>query len=121
MAPITAASAKLAYEKAANQLLRACNSLERYLPAPEPSDAIPDAPSLAPRQRTVSTRDACALCVSDLLDLEPEDREQHVCTHQDQRGERREDDVASVTGSDIGPPSAQHAWAEQANTRDGWR
>ena len=51
--------------------------------------------------------------MSDLFNLEPEEREQHVCTHQDQRGGRREDDVASATGSDIGPPRTKAPRAKQ--------
>ena len=76
MAPITAASAKLAYDKAANHLKRACSSLERHLPPPQDGDDdFPEAPSLVPRVRADSVASGCALCVSELLDLEPGERQ----------------------------------------------
>ena len=100
MAPITAASAKLAYDKAANQLKRACSSLERHLPPPQDGDDdFPEAPSLVPRVRADSVASGCALCVSELLDLEPGERQGHRCTHQDQINVQPEDN-ASATGSD---------------------
>ena len=84
MPAITAASAKLAYDKAANSLKRACNSLERYLPpSQDAAEEIQLAPPLAPRRRVDSVA-GCALCVSELLDLEPGDRNNHQCTHQNQ-------------------------------------
>ena len=103
--PITAASAKLAFEKASNQLLRACNSLERNLPpSNEDENEQATAPPLVPRRRIDSqaSQTGCALCVSELFDLDTADRADHRCTHQQPTGERREDDLASRTGSDIG-------------------
>ena len=115
--PITAASAKLAFEKASNQLLRACNSLERNLPpSNEDENEQATVPPLAPRRRIDSqaSQTGCALCVSELFDLDTADRADHRCTHQQPSGEhRREDDVASRTGSDIGPPRTKAARVKQ--------
>ena len=118
MPAITAASAKLAYDKAANSLKRACNSLERYLPPSQ--DAAEDtqlAPPLAPRRRVDSVA-GCALCVSELMDLEPGDRTNHQCTHLNpppQQDLQQEVDTGSTAGSDTGIPPAKSARVKQPN------
>ena len=108
MPAITAASAKLAYDKAANSLKRACNSLERYLPpSQDAAEEIQLAPPLVPRRRVDSVA-GCALCVSELMDLEPGDRTNHQCTHQNQPPPldlQREVDTESTAGSDTGKVS----------------
>ena len=96
MAPITAASAKLAYDKAAIQLKRACSSLP---PPQDGDDDFPEAPSLVPRVRADSVASGCTLCVSELPDLEPGESQGHRCTHQGQINVQP-DDTASATRSD---------------------
>ena len=98
MAPISATSAKLAFEKAANQLKRACTSLERQLPPPE-DGGTDETPPLVPRQRANSVT-GCAACVSDLFDLEPGEREGHICTHQREGSQMQPRDEVVVTASD---------------------
>ena len=118
MPAITAALAKLAYDKAANSLKRACNSLERYLPpSQDAAEEIQLAPPLVPRRRVDSVA-GCALCVSELMDLEPGDRTNHQCTHQNQpppQNLQQEVDTGSTAGSDTGIPPAKPARVKQPN------
>ena len=114
MAPISAAAAKLAYEKAHNNLKRACNSLERYMPASDQETDGQDHPPLEPRRRLESEAVSCSLCVSEIFNLEPDERADHQCTHQEEQGRiSREDDLASATGSDLGPPRTKAPRARQ--------
>ena len=98
MAPISATSAKLAFEKAANQLKRACTSLERQLPPPE-DGGTEETPPLVPRQRADSVT-GCAACVSELFDLEPGERVGHQCTHLGEGSQGQARDEVVVTASD---------------------
>jgi len=95
----------LAFEKAANQLKRACTSLERQLPPPE-DGGTDETPPLVPRQRADSIT-GCAACVSDLLDLEPGEREGHRCTHQGDGSQRQARDDVVVTTSDVATARAK--------------
>ena len=114
MAPISAAAAKLAYDKSANQLKRACTSLERHLPpSGDGVEAQVETPSLIPRRRLDSVPPGCALWVSELMDLEPGDREGHQCTHQDQRVRGQDDDAHSTAGSDSVPARARVGRSKQ--------
>ena len=79
MAPITAATAKLAYDKAAANLKRACTGLERQIP-PSDSGEEDETPPLVPRARGNSVA-ACALCAAELEETAPGDRQGHVCQH----------------------------------------
>ena len=114
MAPISATAAKLAYDKSANQLKRACTSLERHLP-PSGDDAETqvETPSLIPRRRLDSVPPGCALCVSELMDLEPGDREGHQCNHKDQRARGQDEDAHSTAGSDSVPARARIGRSKQ--------
>ena len=98
MAPITLPSAKLAFEKAANQLKRACTSLERHLPPPQDGEEEV-APPVTPRPRTSSIA-GCSICVSELFDLEAGDREGHVCTHREVQEQQVRADKVTTTSSD---------------------
>ena len=71
MAPITAATAKLAYDKAAANLKRACTGLERQIP-PSDSGEDEDTPPLVPRARGNSVA-ACVLCAAELEEIAPGD------------------------------------------------
>ena len=91
MPAITVASANLAYEKAITKLSRACSALEHHIPPDGETDPPPLRPT--PRRNSIA---ACALCANELANLEPGDRESHVCTHDEQRDRPPEDDAASV-------------------------
>ena len=100
MAPITAASANLAYDKAVTRLKRACRELERNIPPPDNLEADDTlAPTLRPRERADSAA-SCPLSVPELEILEEGARAGHVCTH----GENRNvgDDATSEAGSQGG-------------------
>ena len=94
MAPITAASANLAYDKAVTKLKRACAELERHIPPPESlEEESGNVPSLRPRANSIAT---CPLCARELEELEHGAMSSHVCTHGDQR---TDDDNVSTAGS----------------------
>ena len=69
MAPITAVTAKLAYDKAAANLKQACTGLERQIP-PSDSGEDEDTPPLVPRARGNSVA-ACVLCAAELEKIAP--------------------------------------------------
>ena len=85
MAPITAASANLAYDKAVTRLKRACRELERNIPPPDNLEADDTlVPTLRPRERADSAA-GCPLCVPELEILEEGVRAGHMCTHGENR------------------------------------
>ena len=97
MAPITAAAANLAYDKAVTRLKRACANLERHIPPPESLEVDDNVvPSLRPRANSIAT---CPLCAQELEQLEPGERRSHVCTHR-ARGSNQDIDNVSNAGSD---------------------
>ena len=86
MAPLTVATANLAYDKAITKLKRACTELELNIP---PSDAEGDEAliilPLRPRERSEpATATPCALCGPERDQLDDEARAIHVCTHRGQ-------------------------------------
>ena len=84
MAPITAATAKVAYDKAALNRKRACTGLERQTP-PSVSREEDEAPPLVSRARGNSFA-ACALCAAELEEIAPGDRQSYVCQYAPQGG-----------------------------------
>ena len=84
MAPITAATAKVAYDKAALNRKRACTGLERQTP-PSVSREEDEAPPLVSRARGNSFA-ACALCAAELEEIAPGDRQSYVCQYTPQGG-----------------------------------
>ena len=94
MAPISAALANLAYDKAVTKLKRACAELERHIPPPESlEEEAGSVPSLRPRANSIA---ACPLCAQELEELEPGVRSSHVCTHGDQRNVQYEDNISTA-------------------------
>ena len=97
MAPLTVATANLAYDKAITKLKRACTELELNIP---PSDAEGDEAliilPLRPRERSEpATATPCALFGPERDQLDDEARAIHVCTHREQNVE-----VARAAGNE---------------------
>ena len=94
MAPITIASANLAYDKAITKLKRACTQLEYNIPPRETEGPDSVTPPLRPRERSEPIT-SCAECATELEELEEGAHADHICTHR-----RQDDDAASNAGSD---------------------
>ena len=87
MAPVSAASAGLAYDKAIGKLKKACTSLEHHLP---PASDIEGEDFLTPppeRPITADNNIQCPLCTAELEELDDKARANYSCTH-DQQGVR---------------------------------
>ena len=100
MAPLTVATANLAYDKAITKLKRACTELELNIPPSETegTEAL-SIPPLRPRERSEPAT-PCALCGPEREQLDEEARANHVCTHRGQ-----EADGVRATGSVVGYPT----------------
>ena len=87
MAPLTVATANLAYDKAITKLKRACTELELNIPPSETegTEAL-SIPPLRPRERSEPAT-PCALCGPERELLEEEARANHVCTHRAQNAD----------------------------------
>ena len=94
MAPITTASANLAYDKASTKLKRACTQLEYNIPPCDTEGLDLVTPPLRPRERS-DPLTPCAQCATELEELEEGARADHICTHR-----RQDDDAASNAGSE---------------------
>ena len=94
MAPITTASANLAYDKASTKLKRACTQLEYNIPPCDTEGLDSVTPPLRPRERS-DPLTPCAQCATELEELEEGARADHICTHR-----RQDDDAASNAGSE---------------------
>ena len=84
MAPSVTA-ANTAYSQAVNRLVTICHELDSHLPPfdlHENDDPDPTLPSVWPRPKLESTT-GCAQCVEELQQLEPGDRERHICNHRE--------------------------------------
>ena len=84
MAPLTVASANLAYDRAITKLKRACTELELNIPPCDAEGAeAAHIPPLRPRERSEAVT-PCALCCPEREQLDDEARANHVCTHRGQ-------------------------------------
>ena len=81
MAP-NLATAEATYSQAVKKLKVACTFLEGQLSPPEPGEVI-DIPTDRPEARA-NIAQTCGYCEQELEQIEPDQRVDHECTHQEQ-------------------------------------